>query len=139
MTLQDHRQLLQLFRETPGIALREADSQEAIARFLARNPDLSFVIEDDRAQIVGAVMCGHDGRRGYLHHLVVRPEYRRCGLGTKLYQRCIDKLATMGIEKSHLFVFRDNDDANLFWSSKGWQRRDDIYVYSLNVSDNANA
>ena len=139
MTLQDHGQLTQLLKETAGVALREADSEEAFSRYLHRNPGLSFVVEDEARQIVGCVMCGHDGRRGYLQHLVVRPEHRGKELGTRLYQRCIDKLATIGIEKTHIFVFRNNDNANLFWSGKGWQRRDDICVYSLNISDNPNA
>ncbi len=139
MTLQDHSRLIQLLQETPGVAVREADSVEAFSRYLHRNPELSFVVEDETQQIVGCVMCGHDGRRGYLQHLVVRPEHRGKGLGTKLYQRCIDSLSAIGIEKTHIFVFRNNDTANLFWSAKGWQRRDDVYVYSLNISDNPNA
>ncbi|WP_419901999.1 GNAT family N-acetyltransferase [Kiloniella sp.] len=118
--------------------MREADSKAATARYLDRNPGLSFIAEI-RGEIIGCVMCGHDGRRGYLQHLIVAPKARKQGLGEKLFQKCIDALADIGIDKTHIFVFKDNSLANTFWASKGWSLRQDINQYSYTYSGNENA
>lgn len=137
MTIDDHDTLLQLLTETPGVTLREADSRKATASYLERNTGLSFVaICDD--SIVGCIMSGHDGRRGYLQHLVVEPQFRRQGIGEKLVQSCLDALAQEGILKTHLFVFKDNDLGNSFWTDKGWILRDEINMYSFNDSVHEN-
>jgi N-acetylglutamate synthase len=81
MTMADYDDVLSLLRATPGVAIREADSRKATERYLIRNPQLSFVARI-ATRLVGCVMCGHDGRRGYLQHLVVDPSYQRRGIGT---------------------------------------------------------
>lgn len=138
MTLDDYPTVLQLMQQTPGISIRDADSEEATARYLARNPGLSFVAECD-GQIVGCVMSGHDGRRGYLQHLLVLPAYRRQGLARRLVNACIAELARQGIAKTHLDVFRSNTAAQSFWEQQGWQRREDICRYSFISSGNNQA
>lgn len=138
MTINDYDDIMAMFRETPGIAVREADSKEATETYLNRNPGLSFAAIVD-SKIVGCVMCGHDGRRGYLQHLVVRPEYRNQGIGEKLFMACINALQKIGINKTHIFVFKTNDLANKFWADKGWKLREEINMYSYNSSSNANA
>lgn len=137
MTIADHEALIQLLHETPGVSVREADSLEATARYLDRNQGLSFVATDG-AKLVGCVMSGHDGRRGYLQHLAVRPEYRRQGIGAALVQACLDALLERGIAKTHLFVFTTNDTGNRFWQDRGWTFRVDINMYSFNRSSNDN-
>ena len=138
MLLDDHQSLIELFRVTPGVTVREADSIEATEKYLERNPGLNFIATDGE-EIVGCVMCGHDGRRGYLQHLVVRTEFRNNGLGQKLYTKCIEALSSVGIEKTHIFVFKTNNLANEFWSKRGWQLREDLNMYSYNASSNSNA
>lgn len=138
MTIHDHDGLLRLLAQTPGVSLREADSREATARYLERNPGLSFVAVAG-ADVVGCAMSGHDGRRGYLQHVVVGPAYRRQGIGRALTSACIEALLEAGIEKTHLFVFRANEEGNRFWRHAGWQLREDINMYSLVSSDNDNA
>jgi N-acetylglutamate synthase len=138
MLLDDHQSLIELFRVTPGVTVREADSIEATEKYLERNPGLNFIATDGE-EIVGCVMCGHDGRRGYLQHLVVRTECRNNGLGQKLYTKCIEALSSVGIEKTHIFVFKTNNLANEFWSKRGWQLREDLNMYSYNASSNSNA
>jgi ribosomal protein S18 acetylase RimI-like enzyme len=138
MTIDDYPAVISLLQATPGVSVREADSFEATARYLARNPDLSFVAVDGDS-IVGCVMSGHDGRRGYLQHLAVRPDYQRQGIGRRLAQACVEALGAGGIAKVHLFVFTTNDVGNAFWQHTGWQLRDDILMYSHNSSPNANA
>ncbi|HOU42132.1 MAG TPA: GNAT family N-acetyltransferase, partial [Promineifilum sp.] len=87
--------------------------------------------------MVGCVFCGHDGRRGYLHHVVVAPAARGQGVGAAMVARALDGLAALGIYKTHLDVFTSNELAIAFWQHTGWQRRDDIVRFSFNRSDDA--
>ena len=84
-------------------------------------------------------MCGHDGRRGYLQHVIVDESYRGRGIAQRLVARCLDRLEAAGIVKTHLDVFITNDLANRYWRKRGWTRRDDIYRYSFLRSTNPNA
>ncbi len=129
MTIQDYDAVIALWQSADGVGLSDADSREAIGRYLARNPGLSFTAWDGDV-LVGAVLCGHDGRRGYVHHLAVRPLHRRQGIGKALATRCLDALAAEGIDKCHLFVFAVNADAIAFWKSVGWGQRVDLVVMS---------
>ncbi len=138
MLLGDYAAVIALLTATSGVCLREADSLLATARYLERNPGLSFVAVDE-GTIVGCVMCGHDGRRGYLQHLAVSPAHRRQGLGSALVEACLAKLATMGIFKTHLDVLVENESAHQFWLHRGWQPRDDIFRYSLVRNQDQNA
>jgi ribosomal protein S18 acetylase RimI-like enzyme len=110
----DYDEVMTLWEATEGLTLREADSRNAIVDYLARNPGLSFVARDgDR--LVGAVLAGTDGRRGYLQHLAVAATHRRQGLGTCLATRVLDGLRSLGIAKCHLFVRREHAHAREFW------------------------
>ncbi|MDZ5436325.1 GNAT family N-acetyltransferase [Pseudomonas fluorescens] len=138
MTLDDYDAVLELMRKTPGISLRDADSRESTARYLQRNPGMSFVAEIG-GLLSGCVMCGHDGRRGYLQHVLVLPEHRRQGIARALVERCLWSLEQQGIVKCHLDVFKTNEAAARYWQRQGWQLREDIDRYSLIRSGNANA
>ena len=130
MTLDDHAAVMHLLRGIPGICLSDADSHEAVAVYLQRNPNLSWVaLVEDR--IVGCLMAGHDGRRGYLNHLAVDPAFRQRGIGTALVDTCLDGLRNVGILKSHLDVLADNNAAHAFWKHRGWTRRQEIVRYSF--------
>lgn len=138
MTLDDYDTVIELMRATPGISLRDADSRESTARYLARNPGMSFVAEIGGV-LCGCVMSGHDGRRGYLQHLLMRSEYRRQGIAKALVGRCLTSLEAVGIHKCHLDVFKTNLAAARYWQSQGWQLRSDIDRYSFTRSGNDNA
>ena len=129
MRMDDYDQVYQLWEMSEDIGLSKADSQYGINRFLERNPGMSFVAwEGDK--VIGAVLCGHDGRRGYIHHLMVHPEYRRQGLGRSLVGRCMYALTRIGIQKCHLFIFEDNQGAAAFWESLGWTQRVELAMMS---------
>ncbi|MBI6602855.1 MULTISPECIES: GNAT family N-acetyltransferase [Pseudomonas] len=130
MTPTDYDAVLALMQSTPGISLRDADARDATERYLARNPGLSFVAESE-GRLIGCVMCGHDGRRGYLQHLLVLPDSRRQGIAQALVQRCLNELEHLGIHKCHLDVFKSNTGAAGFWRGRGWQLRTDIDRYSF--------
>ena len=138
MTIDDYDRVISLMKATPGVSLREADSREATARYLERNPGLSFVAEAD-GKLAGCVMCGHDGRRGYLQHLLVLPAYRRRGIASALVETCLARLEQLGIFKSHIEVFHTNMQAQAYWESRGWERRTDIQKYSYVRNGNVNA
>lgn len=110
---QDYEQVIALWRTTEGLTLREVDSREAILAYLARNPGLSFVARDG-GLVVGAVLVGTDGRRGYLQHLAVASPHRGKGLGRILAERVIEALAAIGVAKCHLMVRRENERARAF-------------------------
>jgi ribosomal protein S18 acetylase RimI-like enzyme len=116
--------------QTPGVSVREADSREAIQRYLLRNPDLSFVAEDGAA-LVGCIMSGHDGRRGYLQHLLVVPAYRERGVASALIEACLAGLEAIGILKSHIDVLATNEAGQRFWTRRGWMLRTDLRRYSF--------
>jgi len=128
-TIESYDQVYAQWEACDGIGLSGADSRTAIQKYLERNPGLSLIAYDDEL-VVGAILCGHDGRRGYVHHLAVRPDYRRQGIGRLLVDKSLAALQVCGIQKCHLFIFNDNTGAIEFWESIGWKYRLDINVIS---------
>ena len=109
MTTADYDDVTELWRNTEGVGLdADTDTREGIAAYLARNPALSYVARCD-GRVVGAVLCGHDGRRGYLHHLAVTLTARHEGIGRALVAACLAKLGQVGIRKCSIFLFSDNE------------------------------
>ncbi|MDB5978767.1 MAG: GCN5-related N-acetyltransferase [Nevskia sp.] len=137
MTIADYDAVIELMRQTPGISLRDADSRAATAMYLERNPGLSHIAEA-RDRIIGCIMCGHDGRRGYLQHLLVVPEFRRQGIANALVEASLRKLGQLGIHKCHIDVLKTNTLASTYWESQGWKLRTDIHRYSFIRSDDEN-
>ena len=128
MTAEDYDEVLALWRGTAGVGLDEGtDTQDGIAAYLLRNPGLSFVARRD-GKVVGAVLCGHDGRRGYLHHLAVAAAHRHCGVGRALVEACLARLGHIGIRKCNIFLFSNNEAGQEFWKHVGWQERADLKV-----------
>lgn len=129
MSVADVPDALALWRRTPGIGLSESDTPPALAGFLGRNPDLSAIALSPGGLVVGAVLCGHDGRRGYLHHLAVDVAHRKRGIARGLLEHCIACLEGLGILKCNIFLFRDNASGADFWQHNGWSPRDDLRVF----------
>jgi ribosomal protein S18 acetylase RimI-like enzyme len=133
----DYDEVMALWQRTEGLTLRDADSRAAVTRYLVHNPGLSFVARDG-GRVVGAVLAGTDGRRGYLQHLAVAPTHRRQGLGTNLANRVLTALRARGIAKCHLFIRCENRQGRQFWESLGWTARDDVTLMSQLDSEGAN-
>ena len=135
MRIDDYDAVYDLWINTPGMGLNETDdSREGITVFLRRNPDTSFVAEEEN-RIVGAVMAGHDGRRGYIYHTAVLPEYRRQGLAKRLIREAMAALEREGIHKAALVVFVRNEDGNAFWEHIGFKAREDLHYRNKNIHD----
>jgi ribosomal protein S18 acetylase RimI-like enzyme len=119
-----------LWTATEGVGLGPGDSEAEVGAFLARNPGLSFVAIDGGV-VVATVLCGHDGRRGHLYHLAVRPTHRRRGLGRALVAASCAALEAEGIRRAQVSVFADNAPARDFWASLGGHVRSDLAVLTL--------
>jgi dipeptidyl aminopeptidase/acylaminoacyl peptidase/predicted N-acetyltransferase YhbS len=129
MTVADYEEMIALWRSLPGIGLDEAsDSRLSIAAFLRRNPGLS-IVACDKDVIVGTVLVGHDGRRGFLYHLAVAPSHRKLGVGQALVDHALHSLAKHHIPKCTILVMRSNTGGQAFWQKLGWLRRDDLHVF----------
>ncbi|MBD9414068.1 GNAT family N-acetyltransferase [Pseudomonas sp. PDM16] len=130
ITPADHAALLDLWRRTPGIQLRTDDEYEPFCRYLARNPELSLLVESKGA-VVASLLVGHDGRRGYLQHLAVDLPWRGRGLASALLDEALQRLQALGVGKSHVFVLGAAPEALAFWRNRpGWSEREDIEVFS---------
>lgn len=128
-TPADYDAAIALWAETEGIVLRDVDARGPVLEYLARNRGLSVVALDNGA-VVGAVLCGTDGRRGYLQHLAVAGSHRRRGVGRALAERCLAALSERGIDKCHLMVLPANTAARAFWQRLGWRERPDVLIMS---------
>jgi N-acetylglutamate synthase len=131
-TIESYDDALSLWQECEGVGLSDADSREHIQKYLDRNAGMSFVATLE-GKIVGTVLAGHDGRRGYIYHLAVHPDCRRQGMGRKLVDRCMAVIADAGIQKCHIFIFNNNAIGIAFWKSLGWIPRSDIGVISKTI------
>ncbi len=133
LTIHDYEAARELWERTEGVGLSAADSRENLAVFLSRNPGLSFAALE-AGRLVGAVLCGSDGRRGFLYHLAVDPAVRRRGTGSRLVQSCLLRLHENGMRKCHIFVMAGNTDGRRFWERIGWVERTDLVVMSRDVT-----
>ncbi len=131
MTIEDYDQVRALWMTIKGFAIRSIDdSRVGVERFLMRNPTTSVVAVEDEI-VVGAILCGHDGRRGCLYHVCVNPAYRRRGIGKAMVVFCMDALRQEQINKVSLIAFTKNDIGNAFWHSVGWTQREDLNYYDF--------
>jgi ribosomal protein S18 acetylase RimI-like enzyme len=139
MVEEDIPAALALWQGLPGIGLRDADNPVSLARYLRRNPGCSFVALSEAGELVGVSLAGHDGRRGYLHHVAVSEACRLQGIGRKLVDGCLAALKLEGIEKVNFWVKADNYAGLVFWNCLGGRERTDLVTVSLILSDNPNA
>lgn len=122
----DYDSVYALWLSCPGMGLNNVDdSRDGVGRYLARNPGTCFVAVED-CQIVGAILAGHDGRRGYIYHTAVSPSRQKQGIGTLLVDAALDALLGEGITKTALVAFARNEAGNTFWKNMGFTARDDL-------------
>lgn len=126
MNANDYDAVYDLWINTEGMGLNQLDdSREGIERFLKRNPTTCFVAKADNS-IVGAIIAGHDGRRGYIYHTAVSKDCRRRGIAKALVESAVAALEKEGINKCALVVFERNETGNAFWEAIGFDKRDDL-------------
>lgn len=133
MTISDYDGVYNLWLNTPGMGLNTTDdSREGIEKYLKRNPTSNFVAESD-GEIIGVIMAGHDGRRGYIYHTAVLPTYRNQGVAKNLVDCAMSALDEEGINKVALVAFQKNDIGNGFWEHIGFIERDDLVYRNKNI------
>lgn len=135
MTIDDYEQVYALWKQIHGFGIRSMDdSREGIARFLERNPATSVVAVED-SNIVGAILCGHDGRRGCMYHVCVDAKYRMRGIGKSMVVFAMEALKKEKINKVSLIAFTKNDIGNAFWNEIGWTKRFDLNYYDFTLNE----
>lgn len=135
MTIEDYDAVYALWKSIHGFGIRSIDdSREGIARFLKRNPTTSIVAEEEN-KIVGAILCGHDGRRGCFYHVCVAEEYRMRGIGKAMVVEAMNRLKEEQINKVSLIAFTKNDVGNAFWNRIGWTKREDLNYYEFTLNE----
>ncbi len=135
MTINDYDDVYDLWINTSGMGLNDIDdSRDGINRYLLRNPNTCFVAENENS-IIGAIIAGHDGRRGIIYHTAVKQEEQRKGVGEKLLDATMDALKEEGITKVLLVVFEKNKKGNAFWEKQGFTSRTDIVYRNKAISD----
>ena len=135
MTIEDYEGVYNLWINTPGMGLNSTDdSREGIEKYIKRNPASSFVAESD-GEIIGVIMAGHDGRRGYIHHTAVLPDYRNQGIAKRLVDSAMSALDEEGINKVALVAFKKNELGNGFWEKIGFTDREDLVYRNKNIHE----
>lgn len=135
MMASDYDRVHQLWMTISGFGIRSMDdSREGVERFLERNPGCSVVAECD-GQIIGSILCGHDGRRGCLYHVCVHPDWRKQGIGKSMVVFAMEALKREKINKVCLIAFTRNDIGNAFWKEIGWTKREDLNYYDFTLNE----
>ena len=135
MTMEDYDQVKELWNSIQGFGIRSMDdSREGVARFLKRNPTTSVVAEED-GKVVGAILCGHDGRRGCLYHVCVHKDYRMRGIGKSMVAFAMEALKKEENNKVSLIAFTNNDIGNAFWKEIAWTKREDLNYYDFTLNE----
>ena len=135
MVIEDYDRVKALWMMIHGFGIRSVDdSREGVERFLRRNPTSSVVAEED-GEIIGAILCGHDGRRGCLYHVCVAEGHRRRGIGKAMVVFCMNALKAEQINKVSLIAFTRNDIGNAFWNCIGWTKREDLNYYDFTLNE----
>ena len=138
MTVADYEMVFDLWTNTANLGLRSLDdSREGISTFLNRNPETCFVALDG-STMVGAILCGHDGRRGYIYHTVVQDGHRGQGIGSALIDAAIAALQREGITRVCLNVMERNVDGKQFWTKRGWEKKEFLGFYSRSITNQEN-
>ncbi len=134
MDITDYEDVYSLWLSCKGMGLNNLDdSKDGIERFLNRNPETCFVAEKDN-KIVGVIITGNDGRRGYIYHTAVNPDYRKQGIASALVNTALTALETIGINKVALVVFERNQSGNEFWEKIGFTQRDDLIYRNKTIT-----
>lgn len=134
MVIEDYEKVYQLWMSCTGMGLNNLDdSKEGIEKFLNRNPDTCFVAEDH--EIIGVILAGNDGRRGYIYHTAVHPDHRKQGIAANLVEHVEKAMAALEINKVALVVFDRNDTGNSFWEKQSFTVRDDLIYRNKALTD----
>ena len=121
-------EVVELWRRA-GIEMVSSDTIDEVTRVLNRNPDL-ILIGKVQEKVIAVVIGAFDGRRGYVHHLAVDPNYQKMGFGKTIMDALIEQFRKMNIHKVHLFIEKPNKSVVEFYKNIGWDVREDLIMMS---------
>ena len=134
-SMRYYTEVIEIWR-TSGISVGSSDEKEEIKRVFRKNPNLFLIGLIDR-KVIGVVIGAFDGRRGYVHHLAVSPEFQNKGYGKQLMEELHKRFRNLNVQKVHLFIEKYNADVINFYKKLGWEIRDDLimmsYVPNINL------
>lgn len=119
----DHDVVVELWRSVFPNDPPWSEPRDVIARKRSVQPELFLVCEVDGC-VVGTVMAGFDGVRGWVHHLAVHPKHRRRGLAARLMRAAEQGLADSGCPKLNIQVRASNAGVVAFYQRLGFQVED---------------
>ncbi len=135
MKIKNYKDVYSLWISTPGMGLNKTDdSKKGIGKYINRNPNTCFIAKENK-KVIGVILSGHDGRRGFIHHTAVDCAYRNKGIGTALVNKAIEALKKEGINKVCFVVFKNNELGNQFWENYGFKIREDLVYRNKVISD----
>jgi ribosomal protein S18 acetylase RimI-like enzyme len=113
--------------KTAGLVIRPGDELEDVKLKLQRDPDL-FLVAELEGEIVGSVVGGWDGRRGWIYHLAVKPERQRKGIGVGLVHEVEKRLVAKGAKKVNAQVYKSNERSSAFFKAIGYEAHADLIM-----------
>ena len=135
MTIEDYEAVYQLWLSCAGMGLNNLDdSREGIAVFLKRNP-ATCLVAVEKERLIGVILVGSDGRRAYIYHTAVHPDYRKRGVAREIVTKALKAVETLGIYKVALVVFEKNTMGNRFWEKLGFTAREDLVYRNLGLTN----
>ena len=128
-TMRYYHDIIDLWKRS-GIEVSSSDTQDEIAKILKRNSDL-FLIGKEDGKVVAVVIGAFDGRRGYVHHLAIDPDYQKKRYGKMMMDELIERFRKKKVHKVHLFIEKHNKEVVAFYKELGWDIRNDLIMMSF--------
>jgi ribosomal protein S18 acetylase RimI-like enzyme len=124
--IDDYPIIRELWEEA-SLELRPGDDLEDIKLKLKRDPDL-FLVAEQADKILGSVIGGWDGRRGWIYHLAVSPDHQRKGIGAGLIRELEKRLTAKGARIVNAQVHKLNEKSSTFFKSMGYDERSHLIM-----------
>lgn len=136
MEPEDYEAVHALWMTIHGFGIRTIDdSQDFVTRFIRRNPTTSIVAVNENNEIVGSILCGHDGRNACFYHVCVAEPFRRQGIGRAMVATAMQALKDEHVNKVTLIAYKNNEIGNLFWNGEGFAEREDVNYYEMPLNE----
>lgn len=132
MLSADYDDVVRLWKSCDGVEVAEGDTRTEIAGYLERNPGMSRVAESG-GRLIGAVLCGHDGRRGLIYHLAIAADWRGRGVGRRLVEEGMGALKAAGLRRVLILVAKDNEVGKGFWRAQGFEQIEEAEAWGRDI------
>jgi ribosomal protein S18 acetylase RimI-like enzyme len=124
--INDYNVVLELWNEA-GLVIRPGDDLRGVRMKLLRDPDL-FLLARLEGEVVGCIIGGWDGRRGWVYHLAVKPSYQRRGIAAALLSEVERRLVGKGAKKINAQIYQSNAKSLKFFKARGYEIHPDLVM-----------